>query len=253
MKIKQVNLRKKQFRPLVFACFVLAVATLATGCTTLPANSVKNQAPPGSSSHTAAPQNSNTSTELSLNLDLLALIGAENSTIKQAYSGICAGYITGMGAACLTYYEPYINFLFCQTTEPDIWQNADPFLSTHAENPFVDGLTVMQIVLHAQLNASGDAVASQDSLKQLFTVDAPITYALLCEALQQQPEFKHHEMVTYTAPTSFESEMETAPVPIQGGLYDAIFMVDDTPVTISFVKNGDDYTALTVAIGTLIF
>lgn len=184
---------------------------------------------------------------LSLELDkeLSALLEENNAALNQRRRGSCYAEISGRGTASVLYFEPFLDAELIPLEEggSTIWREG--YSEGHQnENPFVDDLQVMELILEDEIDPLAPTVLQQDSLQQLFVTDALITYPLLCESLGQSPELMHVEDVYYIAPVSENWPLNNDPgQKIEGGDWRADFSVDSLQISVNFIQTDGEFVA----------
>jgi hypothetical protein len=183
-----------------------------------------------------------------LNMALVSLPGNTNAVVKALYNGFCAARITDMGGASLTYEQPYISFLFCPVrSSPWAIENPGSDTITGESNPFRDDLVVYRVSLWD--NLSSVFSGQQTSLGQLFETERPITYALLCDKLQQTPAINETQNFAYT-PVSIAQPEKIDDTKTDGlAFYEAAFEVELRTLRVLFVQHNAEYLAFSVTIG----
>lgn len=186
-----------------------------------------------------------------LNRSLLALLDSDNSTLRENYYGRCYARMTQRGTARLTYLAPYLSIQFAPSDDPlDVWLdgNSEGF---YEENPFVDELSIFQIDLCEEIDPKKPSLERNVSLRQLIQTDELITYALLCEVLEQTPELKHRDNAYYDAVAVSEGISEAQKNyrlgrKIAGGEEYAVFFVDGVKIRVSFINTKEEPVAFFV-------
>lgn len=193
-----------------------------------------------------------------INTELLALLGDTNAAVKARYSGDCFAGGTGLGAALLAVFTPYTEFLFTNGGEGGAWAEdfqTNPYRDDgdiYPENPFVDGLEVLQVRLKAEYDPAANRVTNQDSLRQLLNTDATITYALLAGQLGENPPLEHFENAMYWKPGEGLGLHDRAlGEEIPGGHFSAFFDIEGIKTELWFIMDDHtgDYVAYVANIG----
>ena len=188
------------------------------------------------------------SSEPELNRALLSLLGSDNSVLRETCSGRCYAEVTQRETGRLTYLSPYLSVQFKRQAGPfDGWLegNAEGF---YDENPFVDGLRIVQIDLCEEIDPEAPSLERQISLRQLIQTNELITYTMLCEMLEQTPELKHLNNAYYDGVAVSEGisgAQKTGRIGerITGGEEVAVFLVDGVKIRVSFFNAEDEQIA----------
>lgn len=236
------TVKKKRTLPLVLAC-----ALMLSSCTAAPVPSGETlpESVPAAASAPAGGSESAAPAPFALNGELVALLEEDNAALKQMRQGSCYAEIPGRGTARVLYFEPFLDVQMIPPEEGAFaaWREGYGD-GGYLENPFVDDLAVLELIVEDEIDPLAPAVLSQDSLRQLFATDALITYPLLCDGLGQTPELTHSETVCYLAPRRENWPMGSDPgLEIAGGEWHADFSVDELRLTVGFIRVDDEYVA----------
>jgi len=247
---------------LLIGCAALPLSTVSGESETasahsgdFPSSSTSDQSSPSFDSSVSS--SAEPVSEPVLNEALLSLLGSDNSTLRQYRSGRCHARLTMRGTLQLTWFSPYFSIQFAPLRDSAAGWLEGSTAGFCEENPFVDDLSILQIDLCEVIDPQIPSLEQQPSLRQLIQTDETITYAFLCEALQQTPELSHTESVFYDAAhVSGDPAAQTVDAEhdhrigqkINGGEYTAAFFVDDVQIRVSFILSQEEYLAYGISL-----
>lgn len=186
---------------------------------------------------------------LTVNTQFLALPGKPLGSVLDVYPALREQehMIHEVGSLCaaIEYYTPDLLIYF------------DPFnlfnLSGLPQNEYKgdiftdENLRIYTINLLGEFDAANRHVIGQQSLKQLFVTEGVITYAQLCNVLEQKPVLDIIQNGTWEDITP--NQVGTITHAINGDCFRAQFLIEATPVNVGFVKKGNEYIAYAASFG----
>lgn len=191
---------------------------------------------------------------LTLDETLLSLLDGDNAAVDASRGGDCYAELTLQGAARITYFSPYLSAKFALAREGEAVWAAGEQEGFCAQNPFAEGLRVHALELCDIIDPETPAIDGQPSLRQLFCCEQPITYELLCAALQQTPELREIDLALYdgefvaggAAPGTDGRRDRRVGQNITGGQERAEFRAQGVRLTVDFIRTEEGLLAFHV-------
>ena len=204
------------------------------------------------SAESTAPFDKHMFDEAFLNRELMAMVHGYNFQLKQWRDEECCAYNVGSVTDALEYYDPYINVYFLSTTslkeEVEPYENPDsgfdPNHPRYPLNPYPDDYRITGLWMQADFDSPSQKITNQESLQQFFLTDGLITYGLLAEKLRQAPALVHDPEAGYLLIKKYDPFSELVMEPIQGGVYDAVYYIENLIIEVGFIEFDGGYTAL---------